>query len=298
MFNSLLYVVDSMGESVILDKGKILQNVETILNNITDNIVPMLDDIINNKDLFEHLKDNTVIHNLLQSIDRGNGVIATVEKIKKFFLSVKESDVEIKNTIENIGLDNVTNKTLTAKYGVLIRMLNDISSLTIVTLDIFKLAFDSSIELSKDQIERLNYGVSMYGVIFNTYEGNIENILTTIPEVSGSSIYELNQNSNAMGEQFLKNTGKMINLPDNQGYYAVEGSELYKLPVWDDDADIAAKVEYSEFVKKISSYKLTALKLAQDGSTDGNLATQIDILENRLNELEYKIVTKMDITDV
>ena len=293
MYNSLRVVHDLLEDGIILDKPVIMDNLDNLFNSITENTIPMLKSIVDNRDSFAHLDNNVYIHNAMQGVFRGGNLVTAIDNVLKLVTDFVNAIPTLKALVDTVGLENTTQKTLTAKYATVLRICNDMGALSMYIMDLLSTGFTMDLSgITPDKANRINSGIIALDNIYSAYNNSFNRIVDDINGVAVTNIHELAAGPESIVDATLRNNGNIITLPTDACFQNPSTPNLYRFYIWETPDDLRSRIEWSDKIKKVSDYKLMSLKLLLDNSQDSNLDEQIHILESSIAELEYEINTE------
>lgn len=252
---------------------------------ISDSVIPMLHQLADS-DSVVIKKDKT-----LEEIRKGCKLKAKdnkeviLEMIKRF--ENLQAGMESFRVTANKFLSSVmTEKTITARQGVILRAVQDINGMSLFTLDLIILIILNKAEtnLPKKRVQDINENVFTFISIFRTYTEDFKKFVADIAKVS-DDVVDPSVNSELMNMHFAK-SGYTMHLPMEKGFV---GNPIYFVRMWLVERDMQ-KYAALEDKKKLIELRLLELRMEeQSGSSDSKLQKQIAYYEDRISDIEYKM---------
>lgn len=279
-FNSMFHTVR---------REDVLKNLENTLSILNDEVIPALDGVISNGGNYKVLLDN----NLLKTIANTSGIKAKdnrdlLVKIKGLLVNVTKSGKDLTKVVENDLSEIVTDKTGTVRDVAIIKVVADISSLGMFTLDLlyFVLSNNGADESNypKIKFQKIRDGIPSYSASLKSYAGHFANTVKDLPKVATIPA-KVDPSKISMFEKLVGKSGKSINLPNTQGF---NGNPVYSIRMWLVDREIA-KYESLKEKRKLIDLKLMELKVQETGDENPALRKQIEYFEDKISKVEYEI---------
>jgi hypothetical protein len=278
---------DSMFHTV--KKEDVLKNLENTLSILNDEVVPALDGVISNAGKYDLLLNN----NILKSVANTSGIKVKdnrdlLVKIKGLLVNITKSGGDLTKIVEEDLSDIITDKTGTVKDIAIIKVVSDIGSLAMFTLDLVYFVLTnngtSDSNYPKIKFNNIRNGVPAYSASLKSYLGNFAAIVKDLPKVA-SVPAKVETSKISMLERLAGKSGKLINLPNTQGFV---GNPIYSIRMWLVDREIS-KYESLKDKRKLLDLKLMELKVQESGDENPKLRKQIEYYEDKISKVEYQI---------
>lgn len=280
-----------------MKKDSCYESLDFLKRSIQDDLLPVFKDILSNKD-DKFIKTNSLIQDINKIAEiKANNNYSTLEKINNTFEMFLTNADNIEQLIDKHVETNITLKTMSIKTGAIIKVLQDLMSMTSYTLDLvyfMLLNSDKSkkTDLPKIKLQQITNGITTYCEMYRIYSNNFKNTIKALGEVSEekiSDLIEANKNNENNSEWILNTviskTGAMPKLPNSQGFI---GNPIYHFRMWLIDRDIK-RYESLKTKKQLIELKLMELRLKQNDKNDPSLTKQIEYYEEKLAKIEYEI---------
>lgn len=279
-FNSMFHTVR---------KEDVLKNLENTLSSLNDDVIPALDGVISSAGSSKILLNN----NLLKTIANTSGIKAKdnrdlLVKVKGLLVNITKSGKDLTKVVENDLSDIVTDKTGTVKDVAIIKVVSDISSISMYTLDlVYFVLTNNGVDESnypKIKFDKVRDGVQSYSSSLKSYAGNFATTVKDLPKVAAIPA-KVETSKISMLERLAGKGGKTLNLPNTQGFV---GNPIYFVRMWLVDREIA-KYEALKEKRKLVDLKLMELKVQETGEENPKLRKQIEYYEDKISKVEYEI---------
>lgn len=269
-----------------LKKGNVTQTLDYTLDNIRNNIIPILDSMTANK-ILTILKANPRLSKFGKDCEfKGSNPYSILEELKKFFNRVLNESGKLQDSINRYLSATMSSKAVTARDGAILRIVSDLSSISLYTLDFLHLSLvgNGKNNFPKAHIQSVDSGYVPYCSLIRHYNKELEKNIAGLKEVSLENINFTGDDS--VLDTFFKNTGKSINLPVT-GFV---GNPLYHFRMWIADRE-HQKYEKNKEEKRLLELRLLALQAEKDkdGVDLNKLNKQIEYYEDTISNIEFKI---------
>lgn len=280
-----------------MKKDACYESLEFLKRSIQDDLIPVFKDMISRKD-DKFIKNNTIIQDINRMAEiKGSNNFNTLEKMCNTFEIFLENFNTLETLIDKHVETNITSKTMSIKTGAIIKLLQDLMSMTSYTLDLLYfilLNSDKSIktDLPKVKLKQITNSMATYCEMYRIYSVNFNNTLKELANVTEekiSTLIEASKNTENNSEWVLNTvinkSGAIPKLPSSQGFI---GNPIYHFRMWLVDRDIK-KYESLKTKKQLIELKLMELRLKQNNENDPSLNKQIEYYEEKLSKIEYEI---------
>lgn len=269
-----------------LKKGNVTQTLDYTLDNIRNNIIPILDSMTANR-ILTILKSNPRLTKFGKDCEfKGSNPYTVLEELKKFFNRVLNESGKLQDHINKYLSATMSSKAVTARDGAILRIVSDLSSISLYTLDFLhsSLVENNKSNFPKAHTKQVDSGYVPYCSLIRHYNKELEKNISDIKEVSLENINFTGDNS--ILNTFFKNTGKVINLPVS-GFV---GNPIYHYRMWLADKE-HKKYEKNKEEKRLLELRLLALQADKDkdGVDINKLNKQIEYYEEAISDIEFKI---------
>lgn len=268
-----------------MKKSDAYKYLEFTINSIKDDIIPTLNNIKDSKNL-KQLKNN----HFFTYIYKQSGISAkdnyqAIERYVEFFTKIEKSYSVLKKLIDNHMQEVMTNKSMSVKSAAILRVLTDISSLTMYMPDlcIFVLTDEKDSDLPKITFKRVKENFANFIEIIKTYYKTYDKTLKDIEYLPDDNITPDDAEKNLI-QAMLGRYG--ADLPSSKGFI---GNPIYHIRLWWVDRQIAA-YENLKQKKQLLELKVMELKLREQNENDPALRKQIEYYEDKISKMEYALV--------
>lgn len=284
MLKGILEYVGIMNHTI--KKESVVKSLDFILANIDNDVIPALTAVIDSNDI-KVIIDSSILNNIGNMCDiKHKNNIDVLVKIKQLFVSISDNRKELYNLV-NVELnDIVTDKTITAKDGAILKVISDIASINIYVLDLVYLVLidNSDTDLPKIRLKRIRDTMPSFVGMYKVYSEDFSKLLENISKIS-NTVIDINDGNSSMTNMLLAKTGKRVTLPGASGFI---NNPIYHVRLWFVDREVK-KYESLKEKKRLIELKLMELKLEQTNTYDQTLRKQVEYYENKLSTIEYKI---------
>jgi len=286
MVTELLQYVNSMHHTI--KKDDVVKNLENVLTIINDDVLPTLDGMIKNSKL-------EVIANspILKNIAYGTGLKAKdnkdlLVKIKNVVSDVSKSGTKLQSVVNNELNQVVTNKTVTVKEATVLKVVSDISAMSMFIMDFNYLVLisgmNSETNYPKIKLHSIKEAVPTFSSIIKSYSKDFSKTVGNLDKLPSNSMV-IDDSKVSMMDKIVSKFSKGISLPNTKGF---TNNPIYHFRMWLTDRDVD-KYESLKDKKKLIELKLLELKLLEEGENNPKLRKQIEYYEDKLSTMEYNM---------
>jgi len=280
-----------------IKKEDVLKNLDTILTGITVDVIPALDNIIKNSDL-KVIKDSVILKNIstVSGINAKDNKTLFV-KIKNIVSNINKEGKDLENVINDCLNDVMTDKTISVREGAILKVVTDISSISLYILDLSYLVLlegnSENTDLPKITLDKIKKGSVTFSNLLKNYGKNFGKTVDNLKTLPENSLYVSNDKITMLSKLVSKDT-KTLNIPSTNGFI---GNPIYSIKMWMVDREIA-KYEALKEKRKLIELKLVELRLNEkDGESNPSLTKRIEYYEDKLAKIEYDIAQTEDDDD-
>lgn len=283
MLDSILQFLGLMDKT--FKREDVLRTIDNTSAVVSDNVIPMLHQLADcNSPVIKNDKTLEEIRKGCKFKSKNNKEV--IEEMIRRFENL-QAGMEGFRTLANKFLPSVmTEKTITAKQGVILRTIQDINGMSLYVLDliIFIILNKAETSIPKKRIQDISDNVFTFISIFRVYTDDFKSFVDQINKVSDDTV-DLDANREIMNLHFAK-SGYTMHLPVTKGFM---GNPIYFVRMWLVERDMA-KYSALEDKKKLIELRLLELRMeAESGSDDSKLKKQIAYYEDRVSDIEYKM---------
>lgn len=283
MLNSIKALIDSLNSTI--SRKDVIKHLELMFQSISEDVIPsleQLEDGVDNieKDKLAKLKNLAAVAGIKYKDNKD-----LVNKIKLSFINIQKEYSTLSDLVNKELNEIVTNKTITAKDAVILRVISDIGAMNSYVLDFsyYLLINDKETNLPKYKLKTITDGISTFASLYKVYGDNIHKLLQDVYKTSDNQL-DVNDESEMTGIMLSK-TGKLVNLPQANGFI---NNPIYHIRLWLTDREIN-KYEALKDKKRLIELKVLELKLKQSNSNEPGLSKQIEYYEEKLSKTEHAI---------
>ena len=283
MLNSIRMFIGTMDSTI--KRKDVIKHVDLMFSSISEDVIPSLEQLeegVNNidKDKLVKLKNLAVMAGI--KVKDGKDIIS---KIKLTFVNIQKEYSTLTDLVNKELNEIITNKTITAKDAVILRVISDIAAMNSYVLDFsyYLLINDKETNLPKYKLKTINEGQTTFTSLYKVYSENLHKLLQDIAKVSDNQL-DVNDES-GMTDIMLNKTGKTVSLPQANGFI---NNPIYHIRLWSTDREIN-KYEALKDKKRLIELKVLELKLKQSNSNEPGLSKQIEYYEEKLSKTEHAI---------
>lgn len=263
----------------------VMKNVELIFSSISEDVIPSLKELeenVNNlsKDKLLKLKNVAAICGIKHKDHKD-----IFTKLLVTFTSIQKEYTTFLDLVNKELNEVVTNKTITAKDAVILRIISDIASMNSYVLDFsyYLLINDKETILPKYKLKSINDGSIPFSSLYKVYSNNIHKLLQDVYKTSDNKLDV--EDETGMNEVMLSKTGKLVVLPQASGFI---NNPIYHFRIWLADREMN-KYESLKDKKRLIELKVLELKLKQSNGNEPELSKQIEYYEEKLSKTEHAI---------
>ena len=282
MLKELFDFKSSIDKSI--KKEDVLKNFRNTLITIEQEVIPSYDAMIKNEKSLSLLKSNGFINKL--GILTGFNKKA-LEGTRDFFNNILKNEQKIAKLIKKDLSDFVTPTMATARDVAILKMLSDISSATIFSLDynyfILLNGGKNETNLPKIKLSMIEQNLKPFASIIKNYS-DLTKTINGLGKISKLSLH-INDGKKSMLENLIMRDGSRVSLPDTNGFI---GNPIYHIRIWFVDREMD-KYESLKDKKRLIELKLMELRMEEEGENNPKLRKQIEYWEDELSKKEYAI---------
>ena len=283
MLNSIRMFIGTMDSTI--KRKDVIKHVDLMFSSISEDVIPSLEQLeegvnVIDKDKLVKLKNLAVMAGI--KVKDGKDIIS---KIKLTFVNIQKEYSTLTDLVNKELNEIITNKTITAKDAVILRVISDIAAMNSYVLDFsyYLLINDKETNLPKYKLKTINEGQTTFTSLYKVYSENLHKLLQDIAKVSDNQL-DVNDES-GMTDIMLNKTGKTVSLPQANGFI---NNPIYHIRLWSTDREIN-KYEALKDKKRLIELKVLELKLKQSNSNEPGLSKQIEYYEEKLSKTEHAI---------
>ena len=281
MVDALLHAFNLVEKPV--KKEQLLKTFNTISELAQEDLLPSLQEIREVEKSPRVTKSE--LANVTKEVLKVNGVKtkSIFADLENIFTELNKNKSKIENLISKHASSVLTNKVLSIKDAAIIKLVDDISSLTMYSTDFIAcvLADIKNTSFPKIKFKKIKEGIPAFAELIKAYNKDLEKNLDKIAKLDDSVI---NKDSNkTFVDLKLKNDGVFGLMPS--GFI---NNPFYHIRMWLIDRDIA-KLEALKDKKRLIELRIMELKIEEKSGEDGDLTKQIEYYEDKLANIEYKI---------
>lgn len=282
MVESLLSSFDLVEKPI--KKEQLLKTFKTITSEMEENLLPSLSEIvklekdrkINKSDIIEATE---TIYKLKKI--KGKSIFKPLEDI---CVSIDKNKANIEDLISKHASSVLTSRVLTVKDAAIIKLVDDVSSMVLFSMDlvICALAGANNTSFPKIKFKKLKEGLPVFAELVANYTNN--DIGKTVDEVSKLDGTTIDKNGDtAMINLKIKSNG--LKFFFNRNFI---NNPFYHIRMWKVDRDME-KLEALKDKRRLVELRLMELKMNKESGGDKNLQGQIEYYEEKLASIDYKI---------
>ena len=281
MVDSLLSSFDLVEKPI--KKEQLLKTYKTVISMLEEDLLPSLTEVIKVERNPKISKSNIVevTETVFKLKKLGNKSVFTT--LEKMFLSIDKNRNKIEDLISKHTSSVLTSKVLTIKDAAIIKLVDDISSMVLFSMDLVvcALADVNKTAFPKIKFKKIKDELPGFAELVANYSKDIDKTILEVSKLddsvltkdSNTSMLDLKLKSNGVNFDFSKN---FINNP------------FYHIRMWLVDRDIR-KLESLKDKRRLTELRLMELKVQKLNDEDENIAGQIQYYEEKLATLDYEI---------
>lgn len=284
MVNGIKSILEDLKNNI--KKEDVEKNIEFTIQLLDNDVIPALQELSNTK--VKGVLGNKTITSFGKMCGLKGTVNSIFSSLHDFFKQAGTTLHTIDTLVDRKFPTIITEATVTGMTGSVVKIVTDLSSMSIFILDFvnYALADDGVGKPTRLQVERVKNGMGTFMELFKVYNNNLETIEKELPNAS-NEILNFDQPNLGMLNILLSKTGKLIKLPVTNGFV---GNPIYHIRMWMMDREIE-KYEADKDRKRLLELKVLALNMDKeaDGVDLNKINKQIEYYEDKIQDLEYKI---------
>jgi hypothetical protein len=267
-------------------KEDVAKLLEITMSGISESVIPSLDLLINDPKNTNKISDS-ILNILTQTgnIKHKNNV-DIFKDIKATMVTILNSKADIVDLINNELSDYVTDNKPKAKDLAIIRLINDISHISLYLPDlIYILIMDNNDnDVPTKRIKEIRGDAGSFAEIYKAYSGN--KLKTVIEDITNIGDVEIDPNvSKSIMGVALSKSGKLAKLPVINNFI---NNPIYHIRMSLVDREIR-QYEALEEKKRLIELRVMELKLKQNEKDTPKLRKQIQYYEDKIAAIEYQL---------
>ena len=264
-------------------KEQLIKTFEKIHLIAQEDVLPSLTELKNYEKSSKITKSE--IFGLTKELIKINGAKSKniISDLESLFLEISKNTDGIEQLINKHTSSVLTNKVMGVKDAAIIKLVDDIGSLTLFSMDYVTclLANVNDTAFPKIKFKKLKEGIPAFVNLVVGYNSKLKQIIENITKLDDTT---LNSDTNeAMLNVKLTNNGIKELTPD--GFI---NNPFYHIRMWFVDREIN-KLEALKDKKKLIELRIMELKVEERSGSDGDLSKQIEYYEEKLAAIEYQI---------
>lgn len=285
MLTNLLRFFNSLHHTT--KKDDVMDNLNMTFSEMHEKVIPALDNIITNLGDSSIIKKSSILS--LLAISTGIKVKDNRDlliKIKNIISNISKNEKSVKSLVTSSLPDVITDKTATVRDLAILKLISDLSSLTLYTLDFlyYILTTAGESDYPKIKFTQIKNDIPDFSSVLNAYKDNFVKTLDNIKKIANVDMVT-EPDKIDMFEKVVSRQGKIVNTPTVSGFI---GNPIYHVRLLLADRDIN-KYENLKDKKKLLELRVMELKSQENGESNPKLAKQIDYYEDKIAKVEYKI---------
>jgi hypothetical protein len=267
-------------------KEDVAKLLEITMSGISESVIPSLDLLINDPKNTNKISDS-ILNILTQTgnIKHKNNV-DIFKDIKATMVTILNSKADIVDLINNELSDYVTDNKPKAKDLAIIRLINDISHISLYLPDlIYILIMDNNDnDVPTKRIKEIRGDAGSFAEIYKAYSGT--KLKTVIEDITNIGDVEIDPNvSKSIMGVALSKSGKLAKLPVINNFI---NNPIYHIRMSLVDREIR-QYEALQEKKRLIELRVMELKLKQNEKDTPKLRKQIQYYEDKIAAIEYQL---------
>lgn len=273
----------------VIKKENVLKANNTVMGIIQEEVLPVLKELnsIKSKKL-EKSEILDLVKNIIK-IQKGK-TKDFLKELEALFLSIDSNRKVIEEIIVTHASSNITDKAMSAKDSAIVKLVDDLTSLTLYSLDLVvcMLSDANNTAFPKIKFKQLKEGMTEFVKLFLDYSNNLEDVLETVVTLD-DTVLSSKTNKSILEAFFARSKFKFPSVVSN-GFI---NNPFYHIRMYFVDRDMA-KLDALKDKKKLIELRIMELKLENKHSSDPDLEKRIEYFEDKLAGIEYSIAKLED----
>lgn len=261
---------------------------DIVFGTIGEDILPLLDKVLGDKDLVPIVNKNALFTLLLkQSKVQAKNNFTGLEQIASNFNQIYKARFQVKELINKHVSNTVVSDVMMSKDAATIKILTDLFSMSSYFLDFlyFIMLDPKTTDIPRVITNRIRAGLVNFTNLYRDYAFKFDKIVNGIKSMVNTTIeFKNTEVENMMKTIELTKVGTAPKLPFN-GFI---NNPIYHLRMWLIDRDYR-KASVIKDKKQLIELKLMELKLQANDEFNPELSKQIKYYENKIVEMERDI---------
>lgn len=266
-----------------IKQQQLVKTYRAVMSIVSEDVIPTLEEVAKvEKD--KRITSSKILDLAIDIIKIKKGTYKDfIKNLHKFFTTVSGTRDKIESIIIKHSSTVITDKSMSVKDAAIIKLVDDISSMALYTMDLVTcvLADAGDTSFPKIKFKQLKEGLPSFAELYANYSKNFEKNLEAIVKLDDTV---LTRDTNvAMVDAKLSKSN--FTPPSPTGFI---NNPFYHIRMWLVDRDLR-KLELLRDKKKLVELRLMELKLEARSGGDQDLTKQIEYYEEKLSSLEYDI---------
>lgn len=278
----------------ITKREDVLKSISNTAVNINKAVIPTLNKTI---EFFNKLPTDIDTIKVAKDLNNYSGINANsipelLTRVRDIYSEIAKNEVTLNKLVTDNFSELISNGNLTAREVTILRIVDDISDMTLYIHDYLYLLVnrhpkvnDEEIDseyLTRPKVNEIYRALYTFASTLKTYR-DFSKYLKDVSKVADVNVKE-DSNTNLVTASLTK-LGKTVLLPNIKGF---RGNPIFHFRMWLVDRDVK-KLENLKDKQKMTELKILELQNKNDGSDSAKLSKQIKYYENKLAVIEYKI---------
>lgn len=289
MIDSLYAMLNGLHHTT--KKEDVLETLEVIMSGISETVIPSLDMLINDPKSTNEISDS-ILNILSQTGDiKHRNNVDIFSGIKETMITILNSKADIVDLIQNELSDYVTDTNPKAKDLAILRLINDIGSISLYLPDFIYMLImdDKDTDIPAVRIKEIRGNAGSFAEMYKAYSGNkLEVVIEDITKIGDIEI-DLKVSKSITGVA-LSRAGKLVKFPLINNFI---NNPIYHVRMLMVDWEMK-RYEALKDKKRLIELRLLELKLKQNNEDSAELRKQVQYYEDKISTIEYKLAKIKD----
>lgn len=271
-------------------KENVLKTYNSIISIVQEDVLPVLKELtaVERSSRITKSKILDLLKDLVRTKKSGsaNNAKDFIKNLNKLFKDVVGSTSDVEELIIKHASATITDRVMSAKDAAIIKLVDDISSMSLYAMDLVTCILSDVNETSfpKIKFKKLKEDMPGFVELYLHYFDGLDKAIEEISTMDNTTISK--KSPIAMLTALFSNSKTKLPVATSKGFI---NNPFYHIRMWLVDRDMA-KLDVLKDKKRLIELRIMELKLElRSSDADPDLEKRIEYFEEKLSSLEYDI---------
>jgi hypothetical protein len=281
--NAIVNYVRSLYHSI--KKEDVIKTTEAIYTTLNDNLLPMLETALSNKDI-DAIKDNQYLKHIgkLSGITNGNDGYEVLAKLNKLYENIYSKQDTVTTMITEELSDVIVDTSSHPKDILILKMVDSIGAFVLYLPDLLNyVVANNDLSVPKMKLDQITKGVNDYVNLVKYFNTVFDKQLKDIVKMKNDEAYDML----SAPDGFLSNIfSKLTTFGSIPMLSSFIGNPIYHIRMWLVDKEIN---KYNKLKEQKEMFSNQVLELRAKGNSDEKINKAIEYYNKKIENIEYEI---------